>query len=106
MDNQSIVPNRIIELTRKEKFLIWMKRNKLTFGQLADLLDVCPSAIQYYSERETMPLRHYTKLIAFGIPADILPEPKDIVGGPRRKPKPQEAIPAAIEPAQQPAQPQ
>lgn len=86
-ENFSLSPNK------KQELRVWLLRQprkpgekRLTLQALADGLKISLSTLSSHLENETMPTKHHSKLVGdFNIPADLLPEPKDLPPGPRPK---------------------
>lgn len=63
------------ELTRKEKMLIWMKRNDESYSDVAKKLGISRQAATYLlNAEEISPIRH-SQLVEMGIPESLLPLP-------------------------------
>ncbi|MDR2891573.1 MAG: hypothetical protein LBV80_00580 [Deltaproteobacteria bacterium] len=65
----------IAELTRDEKREIWMKRTRHTIAFLASVVGVAPNVLSRYLRSSDMPAAHHAKLVAYGVPEEILPAP-------------------------------
>lgn len=75
----------LAELSREERFKIWMRREKITLTALAKHLGITLQSVRFLTRNETMPTHRHAQCLAFGIPAELLPRPFDITPG--RKPK-------------------
>jgi hypothetical protein len=70
-------------LTRTEKFLIWMLRNNIKIKELAKKIGVCENSVRCHFAAERIPSWRYQQYIAAGVPAFLLPEPRNISPGPK-----------------------
>jgi len=68
---------------RRQALKIWLFANGLSVSALARILDITPGALQQALSRDRMPVRNHQVLIDAGIPAHLLPHPRDIRPGPR-----------------------
>lgn len=80
---QSSIAINLTELSRQEKLRLWMARAGVRFVDMAVALDVTPAAIGKLCKQATMPEHRHRALVAFGVPADLLPAPLNIKGGPK-----------------------
>lgn len=63
----------------------WLKDNGKKQVDLARALDVTETTISRWMRANTIPERRHAKLVKLGVPAELLPEPRDITPGPRAK---------------------
>lgn len=76
MSNNTEIPfMNIDDLTRDEKREIWMKRTGHTVRTLAAVIGVVPSVMSRYLRSPDIPAQHHAALVAYGVPAEVLPEP-------------------------------
>lgn len=75
----------LTDLSREEKLKIWMGRAGVTYRKLAKHLGVGVSSTIALCRGETMPTRRHSQCVDFGIPAELLPEAKDLNPGPKPK---------------------
>ena len=73
-----------IDLNRQELLLIWMRRNSLSYSDIAKAMEVSPSTVRAWFEAESIPTWRHEQLVKFGIPAELLPSGINIAPGPRR----------------------
>ena len=65
----------VADLSRDEKREIWMKRTGHTVKALASIVGVVPSVLSRYLASDDMPAVHHKTLVAYGVPAEVLPDP-------------------------------
>ena len=78
---------------KRQELRVWLLRQpcqpgekRLTLQALADALDIRLSTLSKHLDNPTMPVDHHRILRErFDIPAELLPEPKDLPPGPRPK---------------------
>lgn len=75
----------LTELTLKEKFSVWISRNRGTYSELARAMGMTKWGVAKLFTRETIPTVRYNQLVELGIPPEFLPPAKDIPRG--RKPR-------------------
>jgi len=80
---QSTISINLTELSRQEKLRLWMARTGVRFVDMAVALDVTPAAIGKLCKQATMPEHRHRALVAFGVPADLLPAPLNVKSGPK-----------------------
>lgn len=71
------------QLTKDEKREIFTKRQGWTLPLLANVAEISASVLSRHLRNKTMPTISHAKLVAFGMPAELLPEPKDNKSGPK-----------------------
>lgn len=91
---QSSIAINLTELSRQEKLRLWMARTGVRFVDMAVALDVTPAAIGKLCKQATMPEHRHRALVAFGVPADLLPAPLNIKSGPKPRARCTPAHPA------------
>ncbi|MGV7004662.1 hypothetical protein [Desulfovibrio sp. QI0442] len=82
-----------LTISKKQELRIWLLRQpcpaegkRLTLQALADALGIRLSTLSKHLDNPTIPVDHHRILRErFGIPAELLPEPKDLPPGPRPK---------------------
>lgn len=75
----------LIEVTRHDKLVLWLKKNGLDFAKLGKAIGITRVSVGRLCRSETIPVRRHKQLTALGVPADLLPEPLDLNPGPRRR---------------------
>jgi len=70
---------------RYKRLLLWMYERDITFFSLAEKLGVSDGCVRSACQGEYCPTRHHEKMIALGIPAELLPDPRDLKRGPKPK---------------------
>jgi len=68
---------------RKLTLKRWMKRNRLTMADLGELLSLSERRVSQMLDGETAPPEHVMTLIAYDVPADLLPRPERLKPGPK-----------------------
>lgn len=79
--------------SKRQELRVWLLRQpcqpgekRLTLQALADALQIRLSTLSKHLDNPTIPVDHHRVLSErFGIPSDLLPEPKDLPPGPRPK---------------------
>lgn len=72
---------------RFSRFNAWKdapERN-ITFRAVGEALGVKTQSAHNLLKADTIPTRHHKKLVALGVPVDLLPEPEDKPRGPQPK---------------------
>lgn len=82
MSNQTRL-NNIAELTRDEKREIWCRRQGETLLSLAQVAGVHKSTLSVHLRSVTMPVAQHARLVEYGVPVDLLPDPLDRRSGPK-----------------------
>lgn len=70
-------------LTRCEKILIWLSRNNIKIRDLAKKVGVHENSVRSHFAADRIPSWRYQQYIAAGVPAFLLPEPRNISPGPK-----------------------
>lgn len=70
---------------RLSRFNAWKDEHDITFRAIGDALGIRSQTAHNLLKADTMPTRHHDKLIALGVPEDLLPTPEDKPRG--RQPK-------------------
>lgn len=83
MNNSQIAFINLPQLSKNEKREIWMKRQQITMDTLAEVAGVKTPAISRNLRNDTMPVEQHKALVAYGLPAEILPVPMDQKRGPK-----------------------
>lgn len=73
------------QLTRKERLYIWLRREGLSCAKIADAIGEKQNTVSLWLSSETIPVLRHKRLVAFGIPADLLPPGVNRRSGPKRK---------------------
>lgn len=71
---------------RQAELAAWVARHRVKHESLADILGVHPSYIGKIFSGERRPRKHIERLVAAGVPRDLLPEPHDARPGPKPRP--------------------
>lgn len=77
-------PN-LTPLTRQETLWLWMRRNNHTFVALAKHVGMTGNGMAKLLDQDTMPVRHHSALLGYGVPEALLPAPCDVKPGPKSK---------------------
>lgn len=83
MQSTEFVPHT--ELTRQERFKLWMWKTSFKQSELARRLGVSKSTVGYWIRAEHLPSWRVRQMREFGIPEELLPSAKDIPSGPKPK---------------------
>ena len=63
---------------------IWFEERNITMADVAEVLELkSEGSARAFFKNLTMPVTHHTKLVALGVPVDLLPEPRDRKPGPK-----------------------
>lgn len=73
-----------IDLTRVERLMIWMRRNRLHFSEIGASLGITRMSAGRLCKAERIPRERHLALARLGIPAELLPPAEDVRRG--RKP--------------------
>ena len=66
--------------------LIWMEEHDITMTAIAEQLELkFAGTARHHLQSDTMPVAHHQELVRLDFPAHLLPEPKDVPSGPKRK---------------------
>lgn len=71
--------------TRYARLKAWLALNGVSQKVLADALEISPSMISKIIKGERAPTLRLEQLIAYGVPAELLPKPSGPVGRPSKK---------------------
>lgn len=71
------------DLTRQERLKVWLWRNNLPQAAIARKLGVAKATVGYWIRAEHLPTERVAMLRELGIPAELLPEARDLPSGPR-----------------------
>lgn len=74
-----------LDITRKDMLCIWLKRNGRTQADIARALEVGEISVSRWMKADTIPSKRHEQLVKLGIPQELLPEPVDIVPGPKKR---------------------
>lgn len=74
-----------MNLNRQELLLIWMRRQKLTYSDIARSLNVGIGTVRAWFVAETIPQWRHEALVKFGVPVELLPQSVNIAPGPKKK---------------------
>lgn len=74
--------------TRYAQLKSWLALNGISQKVLADALGVSPSMVSKIIKGDRAPKLRLEQLIAYGIPAELLPDPSGPVGRPLKKEDP------------------
>lgn len=72
-----------VELTRLERLIIWMRRNKTSFSAIGESLGITRMSAGRLCKAERIPRERHKALARLGIPADLLPPAEDVKRGPK-----------------------
>ena len=73
----------VADLTRDEKREIWMRRAGETLANLAAVAGCVPSVLSRHLRSDTMPVPMHARLVEYGVPAGLLPDPFEKKRGPK-----------------------
>lgn len=77
--------NKLTDLTRDEKVLIWLRRTGRTFRGLGAELGLTGDAVAALLRNESCPTHRHRQLLELGVPEELLPPALDIKPGPKPK---------------------
>lgn len=72
-----------IELTRLERLIIWMRRNKMNFSEIGKSLGITRMSAGRLCKAERIPSERHRELVQLGIPVDLLPPAENVRRGPK-----------------------
>lgn len=70
-------------VTRQERLKLWLWKTGISQADIARKLEVSKASVGYWIRREQLSAERVAQLREFGIPEELLPEAKDIPGGPK-----------------------
>lgn len=73
----------LINPTRQESLLLWMRRNGHSFRGYGRDIGLSGVQVANLCGQDTMPTQRHAQLVALGVPVDLLPEPLDVKPGPK-----------------------
>lgn len=68
---------------RQARLWLWMRENGVSFAGVARSLDVSGTIVRRWVNANTIPKKRLSQLISIGFPAELLPEGKDVLPGPK-----------------------
>lgn len=72
-----------VELTRLERLLIWMRRNRINFSEIGESLGITRMSAGRLCKAERISSSRHRELAQLGIPVELLPLAKDVKRGPK-----------------------
>lgn len=73
-----------IELTRLERLIIWMRRNRINFSGIGESLGITRMSASRLCKAERIPRERHRALVRLGIPTELLPVAEDVKRGRKR----------------------
>lgn len=73
--NISEIPFTLTEMSRREQWVIWLQRQRETQAHLALIVGLSPCVLSRYLGSDTIPVSLHERLVRYGVPASLLPEP-------------------------------